>query len=97
MTVSTLHRLRAADVMRPPVVTVCPAVSAWDTWPEVSRRWVRVDADVREVAQVIVRDRVHAVAVVDVRGRLVGVVTAVDLMRAVARFGIAQDSIDVCD
>ena len=95
--VSTVHRLRAADVMRAPVVTVCPIVSAWESWPDVSQRYVRADADMGEVAQVIVRDRVHAVPVVDARGRLVGVVTTADLTRAVARYGIVQDTIDACD
>lgn len=91
------HRLCAADVMRAPVVTVCPVISAWESWPDVSQRWVRVDADLGEVAKVIVRDRVHAVPVIDAQGRLVGVVTTADLTKAVARYGIAQDTIDACD
>ena len=95
--VSTVHRLRASDVMRAPVVTVCPVVSAWESWPDVSQRWVRVDADLGEVAKVIVRDRVHAVPVIDAQGRLVGVVTTGDLTKAVARYGIVQDTIDACD
>jgi CBS-domain-containing membrane protein len=90
------HRLRVIDVMRTPAITVCPPVSPWVAWPLVAQVWVRVEDDLQEVAQVMVRARVRVVRVLDVEGTLVGTLTAADLIDAVARFGIAHDTIDVC-
>ena len=49
---------------------------------------VLADADVRQVALVMVQDRVDAVPVVDEAGDVIGVVTGEDVARAVARWGL---------
>ena len=96
-TSATQLRLCAVDVMSAPAITVCPEVSAWQAWPVMSQCWVLPDADLREVAQKMMRDGVDVVPVVDRHGRPLGVVTAAALLAAVARSGIVEDAIDVCD
>lgn len=46
------------------------------------------DADIREVAVIMIDDRVDAVPVIDADGRLIGLVTASDVVSAVARYGV---------
>lgn len=50
------------------------------------------DAPVRQVASVMNRNRVDAVPVVDESGKLLGLVTAGDVVHAVATFGLVDNT-----
>lgn len=52
---------------------------------------VQPDTDLETVAQVMARGDTDAVPVVDSNGRLVGIVTASDIVRAVASSGIRME------
>jgi CBS domain-containing protein len=75
-------------------------VDAWQQGPSVLRRTplrsllrdrtscVLPDASLSQVAELMNADRVDAVPVVDVHGELLGLVTAGDIVHAVARYGL---------
>lgn len=55
------------------------------------------DTDLRDVARVMVDDRVDAVPVVDKDGRLLGLITASDMVACVAARGIGAHEDDACE
>lgn len=48
------------------------------------------DADLAEVAEVMIADGVDAVPVIDEHGRILGILTGSDIAQAVARYGVSR-------
>lgn len=91
------------------VLTDRDLVDAWQQGPSVLRRTpirsllrdrtscVLPDASLSQVAELMNVERVDAVPVVDIHGELLGLITAGDIVHAVARYGLHAGGGDARD